>query len=109
MRLMSRVFLAVILGAMLPAFPGAVAPPGLSGEGGQDLARLEREATARAQSVAVAGGPMALAAEIARELSTIGQYEDFFYAGDLAPALKNFPGETVTAFRSVDVEIQYNL
>jgi hypothetical protein len=97
MRLMSRILL-IGIALMMPAL--AVA---------QDLAQLEREATARAQAVAVSGGPSALATEIARELSAIGQYEDFFYVGEFAPALRNFPGETATAFRSVEVEIQYNL
>lgn len=74
-----------------------------------DLARLEREATARAQAVAVSGGPSALTAEIARELTSVGQYEDFYLVGTFAPAFRNFPAETVAAFRSVDMEIQYNL
>jgi hypothetical protein len=74
-----------------------------------DLARLEREATARAQAIAVSGGPSALTAEIARELTSVGQYEDFYLVGTFAPAFKNFPAETVAAFRSVDMEIQYNL
>lgn len=74
-----------------------------------DLARLEREATARAQEVAVSGGPSGLSMEIARELSSVGQYEDFYLVGAFAPAFKNFPAETVAAFRAVDMEIQYSL
>ncbi|MEO8678671.1 MAG: hypothetical protein ABI665_06480 [Vicinamibacterales bacterium] len=74
-----------------------------------DLARLEREATARAQAVAVSGGPAALSAEIARELTSVGQYEDFYLVGPFAPAYRNFPAETVAAFRAVDMEIQYSL
>jgi len=74
-----------------------------------ELARLERDATARAQAVAVSGGPSALSAEIARELASVGQYEDFYLVGTYAPAFKNFPAETVAAFRAVDMEIQYNL
>ena len=83
----------------------AAAPPLTDAE----LARLEREATARAQAVAVSGGPSALSAEIARELASVGQYEDFYLVGIYAPAFKNFPAETVAAFRAVDMEIQYNL
>ena len=94
----------VRLAAFLLALQAATAP--LTDA---DLARLERDATARAQAVAVSGGPSALSAEIARELTSVGQYEDFYLVGAFAPAFKNFPAETVAAFRSVDMEIQYNL
>jgi len=94
----------VHLAAFLVALQAAAAP--LTDA---DLARLEHEATARAQAVAVSGGPSALAAEIARELASVGQYEDFYLVGTYAPAFKNFPAETVAAFRAVDMEIQYNL
>lgn len=72
-------------------------------------AELERAATARAQAVAVGGGPGALAAEIADELADLGRYEDTRLAGKFGPALKNFPQETATAFRQVDFEVQFNL
>ena len=94
---------------MVPALAAALVPPKPLGEGGQDAAQLEREATARAQKIAVAGGPTALADELRRELSTLGQYEDFYLVGDYGPALKNFPAETAAAFRALDIEIQYNL
>ena len=91
----------VILAGILSALPAIAA--------GQDAAQLEKEATARAQKVAVAGGPTALADELRRELTVLGQYEDFYLVGDYGPALKNFPAETATAFRGLDIEIQYNL
>jgi hypothetical protein len=91
------------LGALLLALQAAGPPTDA------DLVRLEREATARAQAVAVSGGPAALSAEIARELTSVGQYEDFYLVGPFAPAYRNFPAETVAAFRAVDMEIQYSL
>ena len=77
--------------------------------GEQDSVQLEKAATAKAQAIAVAGGPAALADELRRELATLGQYEDFYLVGDYGPALKNFPAETASAFRALDIEIQYNL
>jgi hypothetical protein len=73
------------------------------------LSILDRESTARAQAIAIDGGPGALESEIAKELSDLGRYEDYFLAGALAPALRNFPSESVAAFRALDVEPQLNI
>ena len=73
------------------------------------LSILERTSTARAQAFAIGGGPGALESEIAKELGDIGRYEDYFLAGALSPALRNFPNESVSAFRTLDIEPQLNI
>ncbi len=73
------------------------------------LTILERESTSRAQAIAIVGGPGALESEIAKELGDLGRYEDYFLAGALAPALRNFPAETTAAFRTLDIEPQLNI
>ena len=97
----------LVLAALAPAPVGAQGTT--SSAEAVDTARLVREATARAQAIAVSGGPGALQAEIARELFSVGRYEDFYLVGDFAPALANFPAEAAAAFQTVDVEAQYNL
>lgn len=69
----------------------------------------ETEAVAKAQAIALGGGPEALTAEIAAELADLGRYEDRLLTGTLGPALKNFPQETSAAFKRLDFEIQLNL
>ncbi len=64
--------------ALSPALAGA---QGATMPTDEELARLAREATARAQALAVAGGSAALADEIARELSAIGQYRGLLPCG----------------------------
>lgn len=71
--------------------------------------QVEREATAKAQAIAIGGGPEALITEIATELADLGRYEDKVLTGTYGPALKNFPHEAVEAFTRVDFEIQLNL
>src|SRR4029453_17100069 len=73
------------------------------------LSILERASTARAQAIVIEGGPGALESEIAKELGDIGRYEDYFLAGALAPALRNFPNESSGAFRTLDIEPQLNI
>jgi iron complex outermembrane receptor protein len=78
------------------------------GQGASEQQR-EKEATARAQAIAIGGGPEALADAITAELADLGRYEDRVIAGTFGPALKNFPQETVKAFKRLDFEIQLNL
>jgi iron complex outermembrane receptor protein len=74
-----------------------------------DQSQAEKDATARAQAIAVAGGPEALTTEIAAELSDLGRFEDRVLEGRFGAALKNFPREAVAAFKQQDFEIQLNL
>lgn len=69
----------------------------------------EKDATAKAQAVVLAGGPSALVEEFATELSDIGRYEDRLIEGNYSRALKNFPTEAALAFQKLDFEIQLNL
>jgi len=78
------------------------------GQSASDQQR-EKEATAKAQAIAIGGGPAALTDAIAAELSDLGRYEDRVITGTFGPALKNFPQETAQAFKQVDFEIQLNL
>ena len=71
--------------------------------------QVEREATAKAQAVAISGGPEALITEIATELADLGRYEEKVLTGTFGPALKHFPREAAEAFKRVDFEIQLNL
>ena len=80
----------------------------LQGQAASEQQR-EKAATAKAQAIAVGGGPEALVAEIAAELADLGRYEDRLLTGTLGPALKKFPQETSAAFKRLDFEIQLNL
>ena len=71
--------------------------------------QAEKDATARAQAIAVSGGPQGLATEIANELADLGRFEDRVLEGRFGAALKNFPNEAVAAFKQQDFEIQLNL
>ena len=74
-----------------------------------EQSQAEKEATARAQAVAVSGGPQALTTEISAELADLGRFEDRPLEGKFGAALKNFPQEAVAAFKQQDFEIQLNL
>jgi hypothetical protein len=76
---------------------------------GQSAQQQEQAATAKAQAIAVGGGPEALTSEIAAELADLGRYEDRLLTGNFGPALKNFPQEAANAFKRLDFEIQLNL
>jgi hypothetical protein len=69
----------------------------------------EKDATAKAQAVILAGGPAALVEEFANELSDQGRFEDRVIQGNYGAALKNFPQEAALAFKKLDFEIQLNL
>jgi outer membrane receptor for ferrienterochelin and colicins len=71
--------------------------------------QAKREATARAQAIAVSGGPEALTAAIAAELADLGRFEDRVLEGRFGHALKHFPQEATAAFTQQDYEIQLNL
>jgi iron complex outermembrane receptor protein len=76
---------------------------------GAEQSQAEKEATARAEAIAIGGGPQALTAEISAELADLGRFEDRPLEGKFGAALKNFPQEASAAFKQQDYEIQLNL